>query len=45
MTGQSLDAEGFASIITDISRNGLSDEEITLVFKSLPKNRNDKVTF
>lgn len=25
--------------------DALSEEEITLVFKSLPKNRNDKMTF
>lgn len=45
MTGQSLDAEGFTEIVNQISRNGLGQEEITLVFKSLIKNRNEKVTF
>ena len=45
MTGKALDEEGFTTIVNEISRNGLSEEEITLVFKSLPKNRNDKVSF
>ena len=45
MTGKALDEEGFTTIVNEISRSGLSEEEITLVFKSLPKNRNDKVSF
>ena len=45
MTGQSLDAEGFYTIISEVGRDCISEDEIILVFKSLIKNRNDKVTF
>ena len=45
MTGKSLDAEGFALIVNEISKNGLSEEEITFVFKFLSKNRDEKVSF
>ena len=45
MTGKGCDSEGFERIITSVAGDTLSDEEITLVFKSLPKNRNDKVSF
>lgn len=45
MTGNSLDAEGFSDILAEVGRDCISGEEINLVFKSLPKNRSDKVTF
>ena len=45
MTGSSLDEEGFAHIVAEVGRDCISEEEVKLVFKSLVKNRNDKVTF
>jgi len=45
MTGNSMDSEGFWTIVSEVGRDCISQDEITLVFKSLVKNRNDKVTF
>ena len=45
MTGNALDCEGFAHIVAEVGRDCITAEEILLVFKSLVKNRNDKVTF
>jgi len=42
--GQSLDSEGFERIVQEINC-GFSEEETRLVFKSLAKNRNDRVLF
>ena len=45
MTGTSLDEEGFTHIVAEVGRDSISDQEVKLVFKSLVKNRNDKVSF
>lgn len=45
MTGTSLDEEGFTHIVAEIGRDSISEQEVKLVFKSLVKNRNDKVSF
>lgn len=45
MTGTCLDLEGFSTIVAEVGRDCISEDELTLVFKSLVKNRNDKVTF
>lgn len=45
MTGKALDSEGFMRLVSEVSNNSLGEEEITLVFKSLIRNRDDKVTF
>ena len=45
MTGTSLDEEGFIHIVAEIGRDSISEQEVKLVFKSLVKNRNDKVSF
>ena len=45
MTGKALDSEGFMRLVGEVSNNSLGEEEITLVFKSLIRNRDDKVTF
>jgi len=44
MTGNSLDLDGLKRIVSELNC-GMPDDEVTLVFKSLPKNRNDKVSF
>ena len=46
MTGNSLDLDGFNTILQELANGaGLSTSEITLIFKSLGKNKNDKVSF
>ena len=45
MTGQSLDLEGFTRIVDQFSGKSLSEDEINLVFKSLQRNRSERVTF
>jgi len=44
MTGNSLDLDGLKTIVRELNC-GMPDDEVTLVFKSLPKNKNDKVSF
>ena len=43
--GNTLDIEGFTRIIQALAGDSLAEDEITLVFKSLARNRDDKVTF
>ena len=45
MTGSSLDMEGFQTIVDQVSGGGISEHEVKLVFKTLPRNRNEKITF
>lgn len=45
MTGNSLDCEGFVRIVNEMSHGAISDTETQMIFKSLPKNRNEKVSF
>lgn len=45
MTGNSCDIEGFQRIVSEMSRGAISEMEALLIFKSLPKNANDKVSF
>ena len=45
MTGKTLDCEGFQRLVADVSGNSLDADEVMLVFKSLNRNRDDKITF
>ncbi len=44
MTGNALDLEGLLRIVSELNC-GLPEDEVTLVFKSIPKNKNDKISF
>ena len=44
MTGNSLDLEGLQRIVSELNC-GLPEDEVTLVFKSIPKNKNYKISF